>query len=152
VDRLSRKADTSLKEEVAMAAAARKIEMEPQMNERTVLDEKVDHIQKDVTDLKTDVRAVIAGLAEHRLETEKSFGKLREEMRESFAAVRTEMASAIGAVRNDMTAAIGGLRLEMRDSFAKLRSSQSAQIAWMVSTVIAAIGAACAVAKLLVTP
>ena len=134
-----------------MAATARKFEMEPQMSEHTVLEQKVDRIQEDVSvlkadvtglkedvsDLKADVRrldtkidAVNSGLVAHRLETEKSFGTLRTEL----------------------TAAIGTLRVEMKDSFANLRSSHIAQIAWMVSTVIAATGAAVTVAKFYANP
>lgn len=120
-----------------MAAAARKIELEPRMHERTVIEEKVDHLQKDVTEIKADVRrldgkidAVSASLSEHRLETEKSIGKLRDETKDSIAALRNEM----------------------KESFAKLHGNHTSQIAWTVSTVIAAAGAAFTAAKFFSTP
>jgi chromosome segregation ATPase len=166
------KTDTSRHtEEVVMLVLARKIEMEHKMGERTALDEKVDHIQRDVTELKADVKRVevkldekfgaldakvdqrfgsldakldekvgaldakmdqkigtldakvdqkfgslAAGLAEHRLETEKSFGQVRDE--------------------------IGKVRLELRDAFTAFRRDRTGQIAWTIGVVIAAIGGA----------
>jgi hypothetical protein len=101
-----------------MAVPAEIIEWEYQMTQRTVLDEKVDHTQRDVADLKADVKrldakvdtkvdALSASLTEHRIETEKSFGKLRVEMRDYHWS----------------------------------------QIVWLVGAVIAAVGAAFTIAK-----
>ena len=133
-----------------MAATARKFEMEPQMHERTVLDAKVDHIQSDVAGLKSDVKridakvdAVGASLTEHRIETERSFAKVRDEM----AKQRDELKASIAALRNDMTEAIGALRVEMKDSLAALRRDRSAQIGWLIGTAITAVGAAFTAAK-----
>ena len=158
------------------------------MHEQTVLEANVKHLQEDVTGLKADFKrmdtkidAIGASLTEHRLETERSFGKLREEMKDSLAAVRGELKDSIAAVRgelkdsiatlrvetkesiaqvrsevaelrNDMTASFGALRVEMRDSFAKFRSSNISHLAWMVSTMIAATGVAFTVAKFFATP
>ena len=124
-----------------MPATARKFELEPQMQERTVLDEKVDHLQEDITGLKADVRRIDAkidakfdslstSLSEHRLETEKSFAKLRDETKESISA----------------------LRIEMRDTLAKCLSTRNAQIAWTVSTLIAMAGVTFTIAKYVSTP
>ena len=72
-----------------MAETAEKFEVGPQIPERTVIEERGDRVRKEVSDLKADVRrldekidAIRATLTEHRIETEKSFGKLRDEMRD----------------------------------------------------------------------
>jgi septal ring factor EnvC (AmiA/AmiB activator) len=145
VDHNLRKADTSHpREEVVMPAAARKFELEPQMQERTVLDEKIDHLQEDITDLKADVRRIDAkfdslstSLSEHRLETEKSLAKLRDETKDSISALRIEMSA---------------LRIEMRDTLAKCLGNRNAQIAWTVSTIIAMAGVTFTIAKYFSTP
>ena len=120
-----------------MAATARKFEVGPQMPERTVIEEKVDRLREDVTDLKADVRrldgkidAISESLTEHRLETEKSFGKLRAETKDSIAS----------------------LRAEMKDSDAALHSKLNANLAWTVGTVIAATGAFFTAARFFAAP
>ena len=131
-----------------MPATARKFELEPKMQERTVLDEKVDRLQEDITGLKADVQRVDAkidakfdslstSLSEHRLETEKSFAKLRDETKESVSALRIEMSA---------------LRIDMRDTLAKCLSNRNAQIAWTVSTLIAMAGVTFTIAKYVSTP
>ncbi len=120
-----------------MSMPARRIEWEPAMNERTTLDEKVEHIQNDVTDLKADVKRIDASLTEHRVETQKSLATLRDETKGAIATLRGEMKDGFAAVRG-----------EMRDGFAEFRRHRNGQIAWMIGTVIAAVGAACAVARL----
>jgi phosphoglycerate-specific signal transduction histidine kinase len=145
---MHRKADTfaPTEEELVMAMAARKIEAELQMQESTGLEKKVDRVQEDVTVLKADVKAlqsdvdhlkadtkrvdakvdaIGSSLTEHRIETEKSLAKVREE---------------IGALRNDVTAAIGALRVEMRDF-------RSAQAVMLVGVLLAALGAAFTAAR-----
>jgi predicted nucleic acid-binding Zn-ribbon protein len=148
VDLKHRKADTlaPTEKEFVMAMAARKIEAEFQMQESTALEKKVDriqedvaaleadvkvlrsdvdHLQEDVTDIKADVRQLSAGLTAHRIETEKSFAKVREDMKDGFAALRAEIASS---------------RIEMKESFEKIRTGGFTQVAWIVGTVIAAVG------------
>ena len=142
-----------------MAATARKFETEPPMHEQTVLEVTVNHLQEDVTGLKASVQrldgkvdSVIASLTEHRLETEKSFGKVRGELKDSIASLRGELKESIASLRVETKESIAALRVEMKDSFAKLRSSQMSQIAWMVSTLIAAAGVAFTVAKFFAAP
>lgn len=126
-----------------MAATARKFETEPPMHTQTGLEVTVNHIQEDVTGLKADVKrldskidAIGGSLTEHRLETEKSFGKLRDEMKDAIASLRVETKESIAA-----------LRVEMKDSFAKFRSSQASHLAWAISTLIAAAGVAFTVVR-----
>ena len=153
-----------------MSATARKFEMEPRMQAQTSLEATVNHIQEDITGLKADVKrldtkidAVSNSLVEHRLETAKSFGKLRDEMtnaigtlrgemKESIAALRDEMKDSTSALRVETKDSIAALRVEMMESFAKLRSSQTSQIAWAIGTLIAAAGVAFTMAKLFATP
>jgi hypothetical protein len=156
VDALQTKADTSRHtEEAVMSVAARKIEVEHKMNQRSALDEKVDHIQSDLTELKADVKrievrldgrvdaveekvdAVAASLAEHRVETEKSFGKVREEI----SSLRTDLTKDVNTLRNDLTKEVGSLRVEIKDVVAALRHERIVFIAWAVGILIAAVGA-----------
>jgi hypothetical protein len=189
VDELLVAADTSpITEEAVMSVPARKIELEHKMNERSALHEKVDHIQSDVTELKADVKriearldhkidavdekvdAVAASLAEHRIETERSFGKVREEistlrndLTKEVGGLRSDMTKEIGGIRNDLTREVGSLRDdltkevgslrtdttrefgalrgEIKDVVAILRRERIIFIAWTVSALIASIGA-----------
>jgi hypothetical protein len=155
------------------------------MQTHTLLDEKVDHLQKDVTEVKSEVKRLNAEFVEHRLQTELAFSAVRTELKDSIASVRVELKDSIASVRaelkdsiasvraelkdsiatvrielkgeiaalrNDMTAQIGALRVEMRDAIDQLRQTRFSQMAWFVGTVIASIGAACAVVKLLLVP
>jgi hypothetical protein len=135
-----------------MAVPARKFETELEMQAHTVLDEKVDHLQKDVTEIKSEVKRLSAEFVEHRVQTERTFAAVRTEIRDSIAAVRIALKGEIAALRNDMTAQIGALRVEMRDAIDQLRQTRSSQIAWLVGTVIGSVGAACAVVKLFLIP
>jgi chromosome segregation ATPase len=142
-----------------MSVAARKIEVEHMVNERTALDEKVDHIQSDVAELKGDVKRIDASLAEHRVETEKSFGKVREEISalrndvtkeigslraditNEVGALRTDITKEIGALRTDVTKEIGSIRVEIKDAMAEIRRERVIFIGWTVGAIIAAVGA-----------
>ena len=127
-----------------MPATARKFELEPQMQERTVLDEKVDHIQRDVAELKADVRRVDAKIDA----VSKSQGELRVEMKDGVAALRIEM----GAHHIQLKDCIGALRTEMNNGFARQSSSSVARVAWTVGTLISVITAAVSVGKFLFSP
>ena len=81
-----------------MAATARKFEVGSQMPERTVIEEKVDRLREDVTDLKADVRTISASLTEHRLETKDAIAALHNKL-------NAHLAWTIGTV----IAAMGGL-------------------------------------------
>ena len=127
-----------------MPATARKFELEPKMQERTVLDEKVDHIQRDVAELKADVRRVDAKIDA----VSKSQGELRVEMKDAAAALRIEM----GALHIQLKDCIGALRSEMNNGFARQSSSSVARVAWTVGTLISVITAAVSVGKFLFSP
>ena len=125
-----------------MAATARKFELEPPMHEQTVLEANVKHLQEDVTGLKADFKrmdtkidAIGASVTEHRLETERSFGKLREEMKDSIAAVRGELKDSIAAVRGELKDSIAAVRGELKDSIATLRVETKESIAQVRSEV-----------------
>jgi|GEM_PF-2171860 len=135
------------------------------MAERTIYDEKIEHIERDVTELKADVRridakvdAVQASLTEHRIETKEAIGTLRIEMKDEIGSLRDEMKDEIGSLRGEMKDAIGALRGEMKDTsgtlrgemlrgFADMHRSRASQMAWLAGTMIAAVSAAAAVAK-----
>ena len=115
-----------------MSVSARTMATEHTVNQRTALDEKVDHLQSDVDELKSDVKdlrktidVVRTDLAEHRIETEKSFGKVREE---------------IGALRTEMVKEIGALCAEMIEGFAKLTNARSADKVWWLIIAGALLG------------
>jgi chromosome segregation ATPase len=100
-----------------------------------VLQSDVNHLQEDVTDLKTDMKrmdakvdakvdALAASLTEHRIETEKSFAKVREEMKDGFAA--------------------------LKESFEKSGDRRFTLIACIVGTVVTTIGTTVAILKFVV--
>jgi gas vesicle protein len=131
-----------------MAATARKFELEPPMHEQTVLEVNVNHLQEDVTGLKADFKrmdtkidAIGASLTEHRLETERSIGKLRHEMKDAIGTVREEMKDSIAAVRDEMKGAIAAVRDELKDSIATLRGETKESIAELRNDMTASIGA-----------
>jgi hypothetical protein len=154
VDELLVAADTSpITEEAVMSVPARKIELEHKMNERSALHEKVDHIQSDVTELKADVKriearldhkidavdekvdAVAASLAEHRIETERSFGKVREEistlrndLTKEIGGLRCDMAKEVGSLRDDLTKEVGGIRSDLTKEASSLRSDMAKEV------------------------
>jgi hypothetical protein len=70
--------------------------------------------------------ALAASLAEHRVQTERSFAQVRDE--------------------------IGKVRLEIKDAFAELRRDRTVQIAWIIGVVIAAIGGASGLERLFTWP
>ena len=111
--------------EVIMANLAKRIEREHPMAERTVLEERVDYIQRDVAELKVDVKRIDATL--------------------------TEMKESMGELRAEMKEAIGDLRVDMKDSLLaihlKLSEFHHSHIKWTVGTLIAAVGMAFMVAK-----
>ena len=78
-----------------MACPARQVEVEHEMQVHTVLDEKVDHLQRDVSEVKSDVKRLDASLVDHRIQTAASIAKLSDETKESFAAVRGEIDSVV---------------------------------------------------------
>ena len=104
-----------------MALPARKFEFEMEriVEQRTALEERVDHIQKDVGELKTDVRRIESkfdakfgelskSLSEHRLETEKSFGALRLELRTEVGSLRSDMKAMHASLVKWMVATLLG--------------------------------------------
>jgi chromosome segregation ATPase len=96
-----------------------------------VLQSDVNHLQEDVTDLKTDMKridakvdAVGANLTEHRIATERSFAKVREEMKDGFAA--------------------------LKESFEKSGDRRFTLVACIVGTVVTTIGTTVAILKFVV--
>ena len=79
------------------------------MPERTVIEEKVDRLREDVTGLKADVRTISESLTEHRLETEKSFGKLRDDTKDAIAALHNKLNAHLAWTIGTVIAAMGGL-------------------------------------------
>ena len=107
------------------------------MAERTVLDERVEHIQNDVAEIKKDVRRLDDKI---------------DAVRADVANVRTDLTAAIGTVR----AELAGLRSEMKESIGEVKTqialilgttkaSENALIKWMTGIVLTAIGVASAI-------
>jgi hypothetical protein len=161
-----------------MSFPARKIEMEHKMYERTALDEKVDHIQSDVTELKADVKRLEAKVDEKfgtlSSKMDEKIGALDSKVDEKFGTLSSRMDEKIGALDSKLDGKVDGLnarvdavtasladhrveteksfgqvrdeigkvRLEMRDAFAQFRRDRTVQIAWIIGVVIAAVGGA----------
>jgi chromosome segregation ATPase len=100
-----------------------------------VLRSDVNHLQEDVTHIKADVRQLSADLTEHRIETQKSLAKVREDMKDGFAALRAEIASS---------------RIELKESFEKSGDRRFTLIACIFGTVLTTIGTTVAILKFVV--
>jgi chromosome segregation ATPase len=57
-----------------------RLQEESGMQARTVLDVKVDHLQNDVAELKSDIKRLGANLTERRMESERMISMLRAEI------------------------------------------------------------------------
>jgi hypothetical protein len=106
-----------------MGVPAKEIEWEHLMSESTVLEERVTHLQQDVSELKEKADAIDAKLTEHRIETAQGFSALRSDMEKGFGALRAEMNEKLGKLH-------------------------VALITWVVGTGIATAGTAFTIAKL----
>jgi phage host-nuclease inhibitor protein Gam len=110
-------ADTSRHtEEVAMAVATRKIEMEHTMNERKTLDEKVEHVQRDVAVLQADVTHIQSDITELKADVKRveakvddKFGALNTRIDEKFGALNTKIDEKFDATNAKMEAKTGAL-------------------------------------------
>jgi chromosome segregation ATPase len=126
-----------------MSVPAQRIGVEHKMNERTVLDEKVDHIQRDVTELKAEIKRVDAkldkkvdalatNLAEHRLETEKSIGALRVEMANAFRS-QTRWMIGIAVASVGSLIAVGNYYADRVARLAREMSREDTDTAQLIS-------------------
>jgi chromosome segregation ATPase len=146
VDLKHRKADTlaPTEKEFVMAMAARKIEAEFQMQESTVLENKVDRVQEDVGDLKADVKVLQSDVAVIKADV-----KLLQTEVDHLKANTKRIDAKVDAIGVSLTEhrietekSFAKLRVEIKDALEKYRDRHFVQIGWMISTVIAAIGAA----------
>jgi chromosome segregation ATPase len=136
VDAYQAEADTSRHtEEVVMAVAARKIEMEQRMNERKTVDEKVDelqrdvavlkadvtHVQRDVSELKTDVKRVEAKLGDKfdalNSKLDERFGEANAKMEENVGALDAKMDARFSATNAKIDEKVGALDAKMDARF-----------------------------------
>jgi len=125
--------------------------LEPIMSERTFLEERVDHIQQDLSEVKADVKRIDAKLdatnrelALTRVETEKSLGAARAET----AALRVDMERGFGQLRAEMMAGFAALRAEIAALASKHSDGRIQLLMWMAGTAISAAMLAVGVAKL----
>jgi chromosome segregation ATPase len=119
------KTDTSRHtEEVVMSVPARKIAMEHKMGERTALDEKVDHIQRDVTELKTDVKRVEAKLDEKvsalDAKVDQKFGALDAKLDEKVSALDAKVDQKFGALDAKVDQKFGSLDAKLDEKVSAL--------------------------------
>jgi regulator of replication initiation timing len=93
-----------------MSLPARKIEAEVFMVDQAVLEDRVDRIQVDVSEIKQDLRQVGKELVSTRLEVadlRTDMAKQGKELAGAIAALDTKFTSAIGALETKL-AAMGG--------------------------------------------
>ena len=130
------------------------------MADQAVLEERIEHIQRDVAEIKQDIRRV-DGKAD---QTAKDLAALRLEVadvRTSVANLRTEMIAAIGALDAKLTVAIGELDTKFTAAIGALETKFTAAIGtaetrhavmlvslikWMIGTMITGVGLASAIA------
>jgi Skp family chaperone for outer membrane proteins len=146
-----------------MAVPARKIQVGFPVNERTALEEKVDHIQSDVAGLRTDVKRIEAKLdsktdaLDAKLDSKTAaldakFDSKTDALMAELTKHRIETERSFAKLREDMTKGFGDLRVEIKDAIEKFRIGRNAQIAWFIGTVLTATGMALAAARLFATP
>ena len=134
-----------------MTSAARKFEREVPMPERAVLDEKIEHLQKGVTEVKADVRRL-----------DEKIGHLQKDVTEVKADVR-RLDAKIDSVSNSLSAqlsehrleterAFGKLRMEMKEALERLGNNRVSHIFWMIGTMITATGVALTAVKVFAGP
>lgn len=79
--------------------------------------------------------------------------RLRADMNEGFGAARAELASEVGSLRAEMAREIGSLRSEMNEQVGSLRAEMNdkfrAQTVWFSGTMLAGLGLAAAVGRLM---
>ena len=118
-----------------MSTLARTInfEREHSVDELGVLEDRLDHVARDVADLKLDVRRLDAKvdalggeLTAHRVETVQALGNLRAEMREGFGELRAETQKDLGELRAEMQKNSGELRADLEKGLGKRESSENA--------------------------
>jgi uncharacterized protein YydD (DUF2326 family) len=122
VDAAHLRADTSRQGEIVMAVAARKFERETSMEARVArLEEKTDHIQSDVAEIKADLRKMDAKFDGKIDELKKDVSALRVEMKDSFTKVQGEMKDSFAKIQGEMKDSFAKLQGEMKDSFSALQ-------------------------------
>ena len=132
-----------------MSFPARKLQAEEAMAERTVLEERVEHIQKDVADMKKDLRRLDDKVDAVRVEVT----NVRADLTAAIGAVRTDLTAEIGSVRTELAAfrsdvkeSIGEVKTQIASILGTVKASENALIKWMTGIVLSAIGVASAIA------
>jgi hypothetical protein len=139
------------------------VELEQPVEDCSVLEGQVAHIERDVAELKVDVRrldtkvdAIGNDLAVHRAETERSFGILRADMVKGFGEARAEIVKVDWSLRAEMEKSNGLLRADMERGFGQLRSEMKDikvwMLTWAIATTIAALTLSFNVARFLQAP
>ena len=108
------------------------------MAERSVLDERVEHIQNDVTEMKKDIRRLDDRIDAVRVEV----ANVRTDLTAAIGTVRTELAG----LRSEMKESIGEVKTQIASILGTVKASENALIKWMTGIVLSAIGVASAIA------
>jgi len=111
-----------------MSLAAKKSETNvPMPTEHAVLEERFDHIQSDVTDLKQNLRRV-----------EGKVDNVQSELKD----FKAQVANDFGDLKSQMATQFGEIKAQMK-------ALEASMIKWMVGTMIAATSLAVTIVKLL---
>jgi septal ring factor EnvC (AmiA/AmiB activator) len=129
-----------------MSLPARKIQAEVFMAEQAVLEERIEHIQKDVAEMKQDIRRVDGKVDQ----VARDVANLRTDMTAAIGALDTKFAAAIGTLETKLTEAMGSMKTELTAAIgaADTRHAETlvSLIKWMIGTMIAGVAAASAIA------
>jgi archaellum component FlaC len=129
-----------------MSLAAKKSETKmPMPIEHAVLEERVDHIQGEVAELKQAVQRVDAKVDNvhadlNRLRNES--GDFKAKVANDFGDLKTQMATQFGEVKAEMASQFGELKAQMK-------ALEVSMIRWMIGTMVSATTLAVTIAKLL---
>ena len=127
-----------------MALTARRIEVENPMDARLArLEERTEHIQRDVAEIKGDIRRTDSRMDAFRSSVDTKLDTLKDTFNHKSDAVRNSLEAKVGA--------LDGRLDDVKDSVTalteKIGTSETSMIRWMIGTVIAAVTSAFAIAK-----
>jgi hypothetical protein len=85
------------------------------------LEATIEHIQSDVSDIRTDLRRTNDKVDAIRSDMHAGFDRVRSEMHTGFDGIRSEMHAGLDGLRGEMHAGLNGLRGEMHAEIGGLR-------------------------------
>jgi archaellum biogenesis protein FlaJ (TadC family) len=81
-----------------------------------IAEERMERLESDVAELKTDVKALSARVDESPVSNAREFGSLKAQMEKGFGELRAELQKELGALRADSEKQFGELRTSIESA------------------------------------